>query len=32
LDLPADSLCVHGDNDAALAAVKAIRQALNAGS
>ncbi|HCW90912.1 MAG TPA: LamB/YcsF family protein [Marinobacter sp.] len=32
LDLPADSLCVHGDNDAALAAIKAIRQALNAGS
>lgn len=28
LDLPADSLCVHGDNDAALSAVRAIRQAL----
>ncbi|MDX1755002.1 MAG: 5-oxoprolinase subunit PxpA [Marinobacter sp.] len=28
LDLPADSLCVHGDNDAALEAVRSIRQAL----
>lgn len=28
LELPADSLCVHGDNDAALAAVSAIRQAF----
>ena len=28
LELPADSLCVHGDNDAALDAIKAIRQAL----
>ena len=31
LDLPADSLCVHGDNAEALAAVAAIRQALGAG-
>lgn len=28
LDLPADSLCVHGDNDSALAAVRGIRDAL----
>lgn len=28
LDLPADTLCVHGDNKAALEAVKAIRQML----
>jgi len=28
LDLPADSLCVHGDNEAALEAVRAIRTAL----
>lgn len=28
LELPADSLCVHGDNDSALAAVRAIRDAL----
>ncbi|WP_165855051.1 5-oxoprolinase subunit PxpA [Marinobacter sp. JSM 1782161] len=28
LDLPADSLCVHGDNPESLAAVKAIREAL----
>lgn len=28
LDLPADSLCVHGDNPESLAAVKAIRDAL----
>ncbi|QSP93807.1 5-oxoprolinase subunit PxpA [Marinobacter salinisoli] len=28
LELPADSLCVHGDNEAALQAVKAIREAL----
>lgn len=28
LDLPAESLCVHGDNEHALAAVKAIRDAL----
>ncbi|EON92623.1 lactam utilization protein [Marinobacter lipolyticus SM19] len=28
LELPADSLCVHGDNDNALAAVRAIRDAL----
>ena len=28
LDLPADSLCVHGDNHAALEAVRAIRKAL----
>lgn len=28
LPLPADSLCVHGDNDQALAAIQAIRQAL----
>lgn len=28
LELPATSLCVHGDNDHALAAVKAIRAAL----
>ena len=28
LDLPADSLCVHGDNEAALEAVRAIRSAL----
>lgn len=28
LDLPADSLCVHGDNDSALAAIQAIREAL----
>lgn len=28
LELPADSLCVHGDNAAALAAIRAIRQAL----
>lgn len=28
LELPADSLCVHSDNDAALDAIKAIRQAL----
>ena len=27
--LKADTLCVHGDNDASLQAVKAIRQALN---
>ncbi|MBE0484842.1 5-oxoprolinase subunit PxpA [Marinobacter sp.] len=32
LELPADSLCVHGDNAAALAAIKAIRRAFgNAG-
>lgn len=31
LDLPADSLCVHGDNEAALEAVRAIRQALHKG-
>lgn len=31
LDLPASSLCVHGDNDHALAAVKAIRAALQLG-
>lgn len=30
LDLPADSLCVHGDNPESLAAVKAIREALGA--
>ncbi len=30
LELPADSLCVHGDNEAALEAVKGIRQALSA--
>lgn len=30
LDLPADSLCVHGDNRSALDAVKAIRAALRA--
>lgn len=30
LDLPADSLCVHGDNAESLAAVAAIRQALEA--
>lgn len=29
LALPADSLCVHGDNDAALAAVRKIREALS---
>lgn len=28
LELPADSLCVHGDNDAALEAIKSIRKAL----
>lgn len=28
LDLPAESLCVHGDNQAALDALRAIRQAL----
>jgi len=28
LELPADSLCVHGDNDAALDAIRAIREAL----
>ncbi|MDF0750264.1 5-oxoprolinase subunit PxpA [Marinobacter sp. 71-i] len=28
LTLPADSLCVHGDNEAALSAIRAIRQAL----
>ncbi|MDO3722286.1 5-oxoprolinase subunit PxpA [Marinobacter sp. chi1] len=28
LDLPADSLCVHGDNEAALQAIVAIREAL----
>ncbi|OOV88165.1 5-oxoprolinase subunit PxpA [Oceanospirillum linum] len=28
--LKADTLCVHGDNDASLQAVKAIRRALNA--
>ena len=28
LNLPADSLCVHGDNEAALEAVRAIRTAL----
>ncbi len=28
--LKADTLCVHGDNEASLQAVKAIRQALNA--
>lgn len=28
LELPADSLCVHGDNPESLAAVKAIREAL----
>lgn len=28
LSLPADSLCVHGDNDSALAAIRAIRAAL----
>ncbi|WP_148862928.1 5-oxoprolinase subunit PxpA [Marinobacter fonticola] len=28
LDLPVDSLCVHGDNPESLAAVKAIRSAL----
>jgi len=28
LALPADSLCVHGDNEAALDAIRAIRQAL----
>lgn len=30
LDLPAESLCVHGDNPESLAAVKAIREALGA--
>lgn len=30
LDLPADSLCVHGDNATALQAVAAIRRALDA--
>ncbi len=29
LDLPAESLCVHGDNEAALEAVRAIRQAFH---
>ncbi len=29
LALPADSLCVHGDNEAALSAIRAIRQALS---
>ncbi|MFL1453708.1 5-oxoprolinase subunit PxpA [Marinobacter sp. GN3S48] len=29
LELPADSLCVHGDNDSALAAVRGIRDALH---
>jgi 5-oxoprolinase (ATP-hydrolysing) subunit A len=28
LDLPADSLCVHGDTDGALAAIRQIRDAL----
>lgn len=28
LTLPADSLCVHGDNEAALTAIRAIREAL----
>ena len=28
LDLPADSLCVHGDTDGALAAIRQIRSAL----
>ncbi|GGC71863.1 5-oxoprolinase subunit PxpA [Marinobacter halophilus] len=28
LELPADSLCVHGDNAAALSAIRAIRQTL----
>lgn len=28
LDLPADTLCVHGDNEAALTAVRAIREAF----
>ncbi|MFG1489487.1 LamB/YcsF family protein, partial [Oceanospirillum sp. HFRX-1_2] len=30
VSLNADTLCVHGDNEASLQAVKAIRQALNA--
>jgi UPF0271 protein len=30
LVLEADTLCVHGDNDASIAAVKAIRQAIRA--
>lgn len=29
LELPADSLCVHGDNDSALAAVRGIRDTLH---
>jgi UPF0271 protein len=28
LDLPIDSLCIHGDNEASIAVVKAIRDAL----
>ena len=32
LELPAHSLCVHGDNESALAAVKAIRDALKSPS
>jgi len=28
LELPAESLCVHGDNEAALSAIRSIRQAL----
>lgn len=32
LDLPAESLCVHGDNDESIAAVARIRQAVGLGA